>query len=197
MASNNEVAVIEKKVSPLILKAEKLVISGPKDMDEANTLLSQMNKANDLIKKTKDETYKPAYATVVAIRKQWKGIEDLFGGGIDGLRRKMGAYQTEQKRLADDEAKRIASRVGPGKGNLKPETAVKQMEAIDQPAAVIAGDAGLTKFRTEKRFEVEDFAKLPDEYKVANETAIRAAMKNGTEVPGVRYFEEQVPVNIR
>jgi hypothetical protein len=195
--ASKEVAVVEKKVSPLVAKAEAFEITGPKDMEGAATLLSQMNKANDLIKEEKDKTYKPAYATVVAIRKQWKPLEDMFETGIQGLRRKISAYQTEAKRIADAEAAKIAARVAPGKGNLSPETALKKMDEIDEPEQVIATDAGLLKFRTEPRFEVMDVSKLPAEYLLANEPAIRKAMKDGIELPGVRYYEEQVPVNIR
>ncbi len=121
----------------------------------------------------------------------------MYERGINYLRTAMSDYQTEEKRVADEKAEKIAARVGDGKGKLKVETAVSQIEQIETPQKEVATEEGLVQFRTVQQFEVTDFALLPDDYKTANEVAIRKAMKDGIELPGVRYFEKQVPANYR
>lgn len=44
---------------------------------------------------------------------------------------------------------------------------------------------------TTKNFRLVDFSKVPDMFKVLNETKIRQAMKDGIPVVGIEYFEEQ------
>lgn len=195
--SKNEVALIEKKVNPLMAKAEKFEIESAKDMTEATAMLSEMNKIGDRIQAEKDKVMKPLNQAIKAERARWKPIETMFESGIASLRKAMTKYQTEQKRIADEKADKIASRVGEGKGKLKAETAMSKIDEIDRPDSIVATDAGVVKFRTVKKFEVMDMTMLPIEYHIADDAAIKAAMSQGTELPGVRYYEEQVPVNFR
>jgi hypothetical protein len=56
--------------------------------------------------------------------------------------------------------------------------------------------AGLS-FRTEWRFEITDSAIVPPEFKVVDESLVRAAVKQQKEackIPGIRVWSEQVPV---
>lgn len=188
---------LEKKVSPLVTKAEELVIESPKDMEVATEMLSKLNKLGDAAEEEKNKVMRPALDVVAAERKRWKPLETVLEGAIGIIRKKMSAYQTEAKRIADEKAKAIEARIGEGKGKLKLDTAVAQIDALDTPEEKVMTGAGSVKFRTDKKFEVVDISKLPVEYLLANEVAIRTAMKDGKEVPGVRYFTEEVPINHR
>lgn len=193
----NEVALIEKKVSPLVLKAEKFVINSPEAMREATAMLSEMNKYGDAIKKEKEKITKPLNEALKVERKRWAPLEDMWDRGIGALRKTMSAYQTAEKKRADDEAAAIVNRVGDGKGKLKTETAVRKLGEIEAPEESVSTDMGTVKFKTVRKFEVVDITLLPKEYLLPNEVEIRAAMKAGVELPGVKYFDEEVPVNYR
>lgn len=195
MVENKEIAVIEKKVSPLVLKAEKHEITDAKSMGEAVTMLSEMKKTEKLIKDSKEKLTKPINEALKEIRKRYKPIEDMFEAGISALRRTMTDYQTAESLKAAEKKDAIAERVGDGKGKLKVETAVRQMEEVNTPANSVATDAGLVKFRKVKKFEVMDMTLLPMKYHLADEVAIRKAMNEGVQLEGVRYYEEQVPAN--
>ena len=195
--AKNEIAVIEKKVNPLVARAESFVISKPDDMKEATTILSEMNRFADHVQAEKDKVLKPLNQAIKAERARWKPIETMFENGIAALRRDMTVYQTEQTRIAREKEDKIAARVGEGKGKLKAETAMQQIDELDRPEAAIATEAGAVKFRTVKKFEVMDMTMLPIEYHLSDDAKIKAAMSAGTELPGVRYYEEQVPVNFR
>jgi hypothetical protein len=77
------------------------------------------------------------------------------------------------------------------------ETAMEKMDAVEAPDARVATEAGSLRFQTKKEFEVMDMSALPLEYHLADEIEIRKAMKNGIELPGVRYFTIEVPYNTR
>jgi hypothetical protein len=64
---------------------------------------------------------------------------------------------------------------------------------VDLSKAKVAKAAGQS-IRTDWDFEVVDFAKLPDQYKIADDKKIRAvvkAMKGSIEIPGVRIYSKQ------
>lgn len=191
------VPALTKQVAPIVLQATELEIIDAASMTQATEMLSVLNKKNDQITDEKEKITKPLNQALKVERSRWKPLETTLEEAIGIVRRKMSAYQTEAKRIADIEAAKIAARVGEGRGKLTPETAVRKLGEIDAPAATVASDAGSVAFRTVKHFEVMDFSALPDNYKLADESAIRTAMKQGVEVPGVRYYETQEPVNSR
>lgn len=173
------------------------VIETPKDMEKAVNTLSILNKTMDRLTEDKEKLTKPINTLLKEIRGRYKPFEEQLEDTIGILRKKITAYQTAAKKKADDEALKIAGRVGEGKGKLKIETAVKKIDEIDTPDAVVSSDQGTAKFVTVKKFEVVDLSQIPIEYHVADEVAIRKAMKEGKELPGVRYWEEESVRNFR
>jgi hypothetical protein len=186
-----------KEVATLVIKAQELAITDPKGMEEATVFLSNLNKANDKITKEKEKVTKPLNAALKAERERWKPIETKLSDAIALVRRAMTTYQT--KAVAEQRAQedKIVNRVGEGKGKFTTETAVRKIEEIAVPEETVATEQGSVQFRSVQKFEIMDFTLLTDEYKLADETKIREAMKRGTVVPGVRYYEEQVPYNTR
>jgi len=68
------------------------------------------------------------------------------------------------------------------------------MPVVDLSAAKVVKAAGQS-VRIDWDFEVADFAKLPDQYKIADDKKIRAvvkAMKGVIEIPGVRIYSKQI-----
>lgn len=195
--TNKEVAVIERKLNPIQEQIRDIEVIDEKSERQAAELLSKLNLVGDAMKEKKAKVYDPAWATVVAIRAEWKPKEEMLESAIKLIRRKMNDYRTEAKRIADEAAAKIAARVGEGKGKLKIDTAVRQIDEIDRPTGAVATTVGVVKYKTTPKFEVMDLTLVPIEYHLANEVAIRKAMLADQKLPGVRYFEEQVPLNFR
>ena len=189
--------IILKKETSIITEAESKEIKSAEDMTQAVVLLSELNKANDRIVEEREKVTKPLNEALRAERARWKPAELKLTQAIELLRAKMSSYQTEQVRLQREQEQKIASRIAPGKGNLSIETAIKKIESIKTPEKEVPTDSGLVQFREVKRFEVVSLKDLPLEYHLPDESAISKAMKEGKELPGVRYFTEQVPVNYR
>lgn len=108
---------------------------------------------------------------------------------IDGKMLAYGKKLAEAKR-AEEEARR------------KEEDAARQAEFPDEipfappvaapkPETVYGNTGSSASFTNTWDFEVEDVRKLPAEYLLPNEVAIRRAVREGVrEIPGVRIFEK-------
>lgn len=188
---------IEQEVSPLVAKAQAFEITKVEDMPKAVTMLSELNKMLDRITTEKEKVTKPLNEALKAERGRWKPSETILETAIGYMRKSITAYQTEQKRIADAELDKIAARVAPGKGNLNAPTATAKMDAVEKPEESVTTNAGNVTFRTDKKCEVENITKIPYEYLIPDMVKIRAAMKAGTEITGVRYWEEETVINRR
>ncbi len=193
----DEVKVLEKEIVKFASRAVSINIIDAKSMAVATEDLSKLNKYADQLKKTKEGVTKPLNEALKAARAIFAPIENRLEDTIESIRASMIRYQTDQKKWADEEAAKIAARVGEGKGKLKIDTAVKKMEAIDTPDKMVSTESGSVKFKTVSKFEVMDVTLLPTDYILANEVAIRKAMLAGIEVAGVRYYTEEIPYNSR
>ncbi len=194
---SKEVSIVIKQSSPVIEEAKALKIDSPKKMEEAVEVLSKLNKFLDAVVAYKEKKTKPLNELLKVIRGETKPVETMLEEAIEIIRDGMSDYQTEAKRIADEEADKISARVGEGKGHLKMETAVKKMEEIETPDNKVVADTGSVKFKTVEQFEVIDIKLLPIEYHLADEVAIRKQMVAGNKLAGVRYFTKEVPVNTR
>jgi len=191
ITKNTEIT-LSKEESKALKFAEIKVIDSPEQMSEGVSILSVLNQTLDRLTKHKEERTKPINATLKLIRSDYKPYEDKLETAIAALRRLMINYQTEQKCLAKIEEDKIIN-----DKRTKVETKIAKMEEVAKPEAKVVADEGMVKFKTVPCFEVEDVSKLPKEYILPNETMIRDAMKGGKELPGVRYFTEERPVNFR
>lgn len=172
-------------------------IASPKDMETATIELSRLNQALDAITGEKEKVTKPLNAALKAERSRWKPSEDALEEAIARIRRKMTDYQTAALAKAELEAAAIADRAKPGRGNLSDGTAMRKIGEIDRPESRIETSAGKLRFEAVRCFEVMDVTMLSKEYILADEAKIRADMRKGIEVAGVRYYTEQRPINNR
>jgi len=143
----------------------------------------------------------------------------------DAIKAKVGDYLAREQRkaeaerrrlLAEAEAKARAEREARAQAALAAAQAAQEEhddmtaalamdEAVQIEAEVIVPTVDLStakvvkaagqSVRTDWDFEVVDFAKLPDQYKIADDKKIRAvvkAMKGSVEIPGVRIYSKQI-----
>lgn len=197
MKKSTELTITNKEILPVISNANELEITDHKSLSNAVEYLSRANKYLDSVVKWKEGKTKPLNDLKKIILAETKPLENALEEAIDTIRKKMSAYQTSvnAKLKADQEA--IANRIGSGKGNLKVETAVRKIEELGIVDRSVESTSGKVSFKTVKKFEVVDITSIPMEYHIADEIKIRDLMKAGVEIAGVRYYEEQVPINFR
>jgi len=104
------------------------------------------------------------------------------------------AEQERQRREAEAEAAReFAERTG----NARHATMADAAEAhaakpVADMSRVRARTGAMASLRPVVDFEIEDAALIPREFLVVNEAAVRAAVRAGTPIPGVRRIERPV-----
>ena len=192
-----EIQEYKTKSEELLATAESIVIDNQASMKQATELLSTINKTLDGMTEEKEKVTKPLNAALKAERDRWKPVESLLKPVVVSLRVKMSAYQTALIKKQREEEEKIAARMKPGKGNLKPETAIRKMSEVDAPEAKVESDAGSVGFREKKIVKITDEAKIPKEYWIVDVDAVFVALKEGKKVPGAEIDIEMVPVNSR
>lgn len=188
---------LKKELSPIAEEAQSLRILDPASLKHATEILSKLNKYNDQIESEESKVLTPLKEAMKAEKARWAPLKDMYKEAIGLIRLQMTRYQTERVEEVLEETEAITARIAPGKGHLTLETAVKKLEAIPTIDKTTSTDEGSVTFVETKRFEVVDISLLPLEYHLPDEVLIRKAMKEGKELPGVRYWTEQTPRNIR
>lgn len=186
---------IEQTITPVVTAATSLTITTPADMTAATELLSTVNKNLDRVTAEEDKVLKPLKEAVKAEQARWKPYKTALESARDAVRKAMSIYQTaEMKRKAEAEAK-LAARVE--KGTMKIETAARKASELATPEQSVSTDAGMVKFRTVQRLQIDAIDMVPREYLQVDEVKLKAALKAGIKVPGAQLVEEQTPVNYR
>ena len=175
--------------------AKFVAIKTQDDLQKAVSILSVLNKTLDLLTEKKEMLTRPINVALKEIRARYKEPETILQGKIDEVRALMTDYQTKQVALQEAKESKLAEKLASGEISI--EKATDKLSKLPDIAKRTESDDGSVKFKSVKKFEVVDLAKLPIEYHEANLVLLRADMLKGVEVSGVRYFTEQVPFNSR
>lgn len=150
------VPALVKETAPVVKMADALEVKDEASKEKAATVLNNLKDVLDRVTKYKEAKTKPLNQALKVIRDETRDLEGNLKTAIDSTRSKLGAYQTEQKRIADKKAEDIAARVGEGKGHFTTETAVRKIDELEKPAGTVSTGAGEVKFRTTQKLRVTD-----------------------------------------
>ena len=184
-------------ITPLKQEALSCQINSQEDLTNATVLLSNLNKYLDSIVEYKEKKTKPLNEALRVIRAETKPYEADIQSAIDFIRLKMSLFQTSLIKTKQEAEQAITARVGPGKGNLSVNTAIKKLEALPTVLKEIPTDAGLVQFREKKQLRITDLSLIPDIYWHIDDASILLDLKKGITIPGAEIEIIQVPVNYR
>ncbi len=182
-------------MNQIITKAEKLTITTPEDLSVATTILSELNKEKDAITEEKEKVTRPLLDALNAERARWKPRELQLDTIITKVRGAMVTFQTALVAKQKLEQEKIVNKLEDGK--IKPETAIRKLGELDTVDKKVETESGSISFKTVKKFEMVSPHDVPVEYLLLNEVKVREEMKQKKEIKGVKYWEEQVPINLR
>ena len=185
-----EVSVVKQQSSKALAAAEALTITTPEELATATDHLGKMKQVAKMIKDRKEAITRPMMEALNSARDLFKPIEANLAEAERIVKGKMVTYQTEVEKKAEEERLRLAKRVE--KGTMKPETAVRKMEEIQDAPKSTQGKTAAMAFRNVKKYRVTDESKLPREYLMPNMPAITEALKAGKAVSGAEVYEEKV-----
>lgn len=190
-----ELTIVKTQATKAVTTATELVIKDADGMRQATEILSKINQVGDMIKRRKEEITKPLNQALKSARDLFKPIELNKSNAEQIIKNKMINYQNEQDRLAREAEAKIEARVE--KGTLKPETAIKKLEAVEAPEKKVEAKSGSVTFKTIQKVEITDETLIPREYLELNMVLIRRDALAGKEIPGVKIVEEKTVANSR
>lgn len=159
-------------------------ITSPETLQEATSILSQLNTKLDAITQDKELLTKPLNQSLKAIRDKYRPIETLLSQSIETIRSQMSQYATKVKQLEATKQATILAKVEAGK--LKPDTAIKQLTKLESSSNVnTQSDFGKVTFKTVHLYRVTDMSKIPLEFLTIDDTLVKLAQKNNNPIAGI------------
>ena len=156
-----------------------------------------MNILKKKIGERRQEYVGPLNDKVKTINNAFKTITEPLDEADKITRKKVLDYRAEQERQrreaeAINQAKQdIIRREMELKGELSPDTDTTPVEVPEAPVKVVRGALGQAGTAKVWRWQVEDFAKIPDQFKTTDDKKILKAVQGGQAIPGVKAWQEE------
>ena len=183
--TKKEIQVLENQVSPLIVQADSYKIDSVEAVDKASNFMLKVRDTERGIEAKRLEFTKPLNQSLKAINDTFKSLKQPLEGARNILTRKIIEWKTaETRKLEAEEARR--RKIQEAHAEKGHET--KAPVVLERPENKI----GNTQTRKVWTFEVVDFSKMPDEYKMLNNVAVNQAIRDGVrEIKGVKISQEE------
>lgn len=185
----------QRQAQEILAHAKTEIVSNDAEMRAATNDLGVISLLKKGIEEKRQEYVKPLNEHVKAVNTTFKTLSEPIEEADKIIRGVIGKYRTEQARRAAE-----AEEINRQKQELaRREAALNQGEiTIDTtpvvvpaaPAAHVRAEAGTLGTAKTWRFEVEDFTKLPDEYKLPDPIKIGKVVRAGVAIPGVKAWQE-------
>ncbi len=191
---------IKGEAEKITAKAEMIakVIDAPTEA-RAVEFLSQIKMRHNIIETARTKLVKPLNDHVKMINAEFKlttkpleEAEARVKQGMTAYRNSQEFKEAEAKRLEIEEQGRAAVRAGDTEtlSRLADEHDDAKMAA----PKTVNTQSGQGRFRKAWKFEIQDLEKLPAAFWMPNEKKIEATIKAGISVPGVKAWQEDIPV---
>ena len=176
--------------------SEARVITEVAHLTPATEDLSIISRLKKALEEKCKEYVAPLQAHVKAINDAFKALMEPIEVADQVTRKKILAFKAGQASIRLEQERINALRVEAArkemelKGELTEEVGL--VEVIEAPADRLETDLGDLGMATIWKFEVVDFALLPDRFKMENATLIGKVVRAGErEIPGVRIWSEK------
>lgn len=191
-----EIIVLCNEAFELREFAEARVITEVAHLTPATEDLSIIARLKKALEEKRKEYIKPLQDHVKAINDAFKFLMEPIEVADQVTRKKILAFQAEQERIRQEQERINALRIEAAKKEmeLKGELTepVDLVEVIPEAPDRVETDLGASGMATIWKFEVVDFALLPDRFKMENATLIGKVVRAGErEIPGVRIWSEK------
>jgi len=190
----NDLVVIKEKASGMQRMLDTTRVDNEKDLKSVAEKIKGVILLKKFITEQKGKYTAPAKEIIAKAREQYDPYIKECENAEETLKGRAKTYMLEQERIGKIEENRIAARVE--KGTLKPETAMKKMEALPEVQKTVRSDTG-SALRMSKRkvAKIENPDIVPDEYWVIDEVRVRREAldrdkKGLPPIPGVVITEE-------
>ena len=192
--ANITIESFQEQVDKLLVYSQARVVVYDEDAKGATDDLSMISSLKKNIEERRKEYVGPLNDKVKAINNLFKTITEPLEQADQITRRKVLDYRAEQERKqreaeAINQAKQdIARREMELNGEITVDTTpvdVPQVAKITRGALGTAGTARVWKW------QVEDFTKIPDQFKTTDDKKILKAIQAGQSIQGIKAWQEE------
>lgn len=215
---SQEIAKIETEVKEIYTRFSGLVIKDQADFDQSGFYLKDVKAKIKAVEEQQKEITRPFNEGLKRVRELFRRPLDLLNQAEETLRKGRIVFQQQQEKSRLEEERRLQELA-----RKEEEKRRKQLEVRAQKAAERGDEEKATELREQKenvfipapiiesqvtktegigmrkawKFEIVDVELLPKSYMLPNEKligGIARSMKELANVPGVRFFAEDVEV---
>ena len=179
---------MDKEITIIQAEAKNIIITNQEQLTFASSKREEAKKKLKQITEEKDKVLKPLKEAVKAENARWSPMETILEDAIEILNKGMIKYMTDKRNQELEEEKKIMA-----DRRTKVETKIDKLAEVEKVENKVSTDVGSTSFVEVKCFEVEDITKVPKEYLLIDEVKVRASMKAGVEITGIKYWIESRP----
>lgn len=170
-----------------------ITISNQETLEQATSILSQLNKNLDVLTAHKEEKTKPINAALKAIRQDYKPLEEQLTNAITQIKTSITTYVNVQIQ----EAAKLQARIL-ADGRTSTETKISKLSQVDDSATdKVKTDAGSVSFVTVKKWRITEPNEIPRHFLMVDEDKVKQAMKDNFAIKGIEFYEEQSLRNYR
>ena len=193
MEITNEVEIknIESQISPVIKKAESYTVNTIKDVDDASSFLKEIKDMEKIVEDKRLTFTKPLNVSLKNINDTFKQMREPLEQARDLLTKKILSWKRiEAQRVAAEQAAwRKIQEAEAELRLIRNEPEIKVEPIIVAPVVNKIGNMQTVKRWT---YEIEDFNKIADCFKMLNVSLVREEIRNGNrEIPGLKIYQEE------
>lgn len=192
---DESVKLLVEQLTKLRSWAEHRVVANQVEVKAATEDLSSMANLRKAIEAKALEYALPVKAHLNDITSVFKGMLDPLREAVQITKDKVLAYNQEQERLRQEQEeinrmqREAAARQAVIDGYL--DEIPEDKPLVAEPPKHIRTDVGMATTTTVWKFEVIDFALLPDQYKLPDMVKIRKVITAGATIVGIRAWQEE------
>jgi hypothetical protein len=187
---------LQRQIEKLLIYAEGRSILNDEHVKIATEDLSVISKLGKAIESMRKEYVSPIKDHLKSVNSQFDILTDPLDKADKTTRNKILAYRVEQerKRKEIEEINRMREEAARKEAALNEGVITESAAPVPVPEAqpkTVHTDMGNLGTQKVWKFEVEDFEKLPNEYKVADLVKIGKVVRAGVNIPGVKAWQEE------
>lgn len=187
------------ETTKLLEYSNKLVIKGLEDKKAATNDLIIMGELSKKIEVMKKQWLGPIDEHRKAVFAMFQQVSEPLAQAVRQTKAAMLSFDQEQERIRREqeainrEKQALAEREAAVSG--KPVEPVELVEVAPEVSTTTRTDLGSVSQRDNWKYQVEDFAALPDEFKLPDTVMLNSIAKkyhDKKQVPGVRFYNEPI-----
>lgn len=188
---------LREQALSLLQFASERSIKTLEDTKSATEDLSLIARSKKVLEEKRKEYVTPLNSQVKTINDTFKLVSDPLSQADSITREKLLAYRAEQERIRKEqedinrEKEELARKEAAlNNGEFTIDTTPVKVNA-EQPKHVYT-DMGMASGMKIKKWEIADFAAVPDDYKMIDSAKVTKLVKAGIgAIPGIRIYEEE------